>query len=209
MKKLILPLMLLLFVGALFAVESDPSAVVGYVKYDLVAGNNTVAIPMDQGFTQASQVGDAMDAVAMGYFNVSDQAWELITKSPFGWSFDFAVSPGQPLWVTVAQAGSFYSIGDLPVPEPTYSLVAGNNTIMVPLSKSNLTNASLVGDDLVAVAMGYFNVSDQAWELITKSPFGWSFDFDTSIGDPLWATMTEAGIWPGRGIPALSGKSTK
>ena len=209
MKKLILPLMLLLFVGALFAVESDPSAVVGYVKYDLVAGNNTIALPMDQGFTQASAVGDNIGATAIAYFNVTSQAWVPITKGPFGWSSNFTVSEGQALWATVPSARDFYSIGDLPVPEPTYALVAGNNTIMVPLSKSDLITASLVGNNINASAIAYFNKSSQAWVPITKGPFGWSSNFDTSIGDPLWVTTANAGTWPGRGIPAFSSKDTK
>jgi hypothetical protein len=58
MKRFILPLMILLFVGSLLAVESAPSEVVGYVKYDCVAGLNLVALPMSQGYTLSSEVGD-------------------------------------------------------------------------------------------------------------------------------------------------------
>lgn len=75
MKKFILPLMLLLFVGSMFAVESDPSEVVGYVKYDLLAGNNTLALPMNQSYAMASEVGVAIDATAVMYFDAASQEW--------------------------------------------------------------------------------------------------------------------------------------
>ena len=66
MKKLILPLLLLVAFGMLAAVESDPSAIVGYVKYPCVAGYNTIALAMEQGYTMASEVGDAIPATTVG-----------------------------------------------------------------------------------------------------------------------------------------------
>lgn len=112
MKKFILPLMLLLLVGALSAVESDPSAVVGYVKYDLLAGYNTIAVPMEQGYALASQVGDAIGATAVLHFNASTQEWEGISAFPWGgWDSDFATSIGNPLWVSTDNAGNWPSTG--------------------------------------------------------------------------------------------------
>ena len=57
MKKILLPLLLILAVGMLAAVESEPSEVVGYVKYDCLVGLNLVAMPMDDGLTLTSEVG--------------------------------------------------------------------------------------------------------------------------------------------------------
>lgn len=46
MKKFILPLLILLFVGSLFAVESAPSEVVGYFRKEIPAGGwSTLALP--------------------------------------------------------------------------------------------------------------------------------------------------------------------
>ena len=213
MKKFILPLMLLLFVGSLFAVESDPSAVVGYVKYDLVAGNNTIALPMDQPYTIASEVGDAIGATNIGYFNASSQEWTIISAFPWGgWDDDFSVSNGQALWVSVDAAGTFYSIGDLPATNASYALVAGNNMIMLPLNKSAMNLASLVGDDIGATNAGYFNASSQEWTIVSAFPWGgWDDDFATSIGNPLWISTDVAGTWPsraGRTMPTF-GKATK
>lgn len=200
MKRFILPLMILLFVGSLLAVESAPSEVVGYVKYDLVAGNNTIALAMDEPYAFASEVGDAIAATAVGQFNATTQEWELILAFPWGgWDSDFAVSNGKALWITVDDATSFYSIGDLPATDPSYSLVAGNNMIMVPLSQSALDYASLVGDEIGATTVGQFNTSTQEWELILAFPWGgWDSDFPTTIGSPLWITTDNDGTWPSR-----------
>lgn len=211
MKQIIIPLMLLLFVGSLFAVESARSQFMGYVYYDLVAGNNTIALPMNQGYALASEVGDAMGASTVGYFNKSTQLWQIIYNSPFGgWNADFAVSNGQALWVTVESPRRFHSIGYLYENAATYTLVAGNNMIMVPHNKSYLTSASLVGDSIGASAVGFFNRSTQLWQIIYTSPLGgWNSDFATSIGDPLWLSTNNAGTWPSRAIPAMSSKSKK
>jgi hypothetical protein len=211
MKKFILPLLLLLFVGSIMAVESEPSAVVGYVKYDLVAGNNTIALPMDQPYALASEVGDTIGGAAVGYFNNSTQEWEIISAFPWGgWSGDFDVTNGQALWVTVDSAGSFYSLGNMPETIPNYSLVAGNNMIMVPLNESALNLASLVGDDIGATAVGYFNNSTQEWEIISAFPWGgWSGDFDAAIGNPLWISTDTAGTWPAPAGRAIQSKGTK
>ena len=209
MKKFILPLLVLLFVGSLFAVESDPSEVVGYVKYDLVAGNNTIALPMDQPYALASEIGDAIGAAAVLYFNSATQEWESANATPFGWYGDFAVTNGQALWISVASAGSFYSLGNMPETIPTYSLVAGNNMIMLPLNESALNLASLVGDDIGVAAVLHFNSATQEWESANATPFGWYGDFDTAIGDPLWVSTDTAGTWPAPAGRAIQSKGTK
>ena len=206
MKKFILPLLVLLFVGSLFAVESDPSEVVGYVKYDLVAGDNTIALPMDQGFAWASELGDLLEAASVGYFDSATQLWTLINAFPWGgWDGDFALTNGQALWVNIGVGATFYSIGELPVSNPSYSLVAGDNMIMLPLNKSDLNFASLVGDDIGASSVGYFDSATQLWTLINAFPWGgWDSDFAASIGNPLWINTTGASVWPARASSTAS-----
>ncbi len=211
MKKFILPLLLLLFVGSIMAVESEPSAVVGYVKYDLVAGNNTIALPMDQPYALASEIGDAIGATAVLYFNTAAQEWESAYAFPWGgWDSDFAVSNGQALWISVDSAGSFYSLGNMPETIPTYSLVAGNNMIMVPLNESALNLASLVGDDIGATDVAYFNSATQLWESAYAFPWGgWDSDFAVSNGQALWVSTDTAGTWPAPAGRAIQSKGTK
>lgn len=203
MKKLILPLLLLVAFGMLAAVESDPSNVVGYVKYDLVAGLNTMAIPLEQGFTWASNVGDAIPATTVSKFIPSpSEYWESITVSPFGgWDgTDWMVYDGDPFQVAVDAAVDFYSIGDLPATIPSYNLVAGLNVLMVPLDQSALDWASEVGDAIPATTVSKFIASpSEYWESITVSPFGgWDgTDWVTAIGDPLQVAVDAATVWPG------------
>jgi len=199
MKKLIFPLLLMLAIGMLAAVESDPSNVVGYVKYPCVAGVNTIAIPMEQGFEWASDVGDNIGATSVGTWNPGTELWDTIGAFPWGgWDGDdFEVAPGAPLLVSVDDALDFYSIGALPVPA-TYALMAGVNTIMVPLNKSDLSMASEVGDDVGATSVGAWNPSSELWDTIGAFPWGgWDGDdFETTIGTPLLVSVDDAMNWP-------------
>jgi hypothetical protein len=206
MKKLILPLVLLFAIGMLAAVESDPSDVVGYVKYDMVVGNNTLALPMVEAYALASEVGNAIPGCDnVRYYNAVAQAWVAADKTPFGtWTGpegDFAVSNGMPLWINTTTAGAFFSIGDLPATLPAYTLYVGNNFIMVPLDQSALNLAGLVGDSIPGCDnVRYYNAVAQAWVAADKTPFGtWTGpegNFATAIADPLWINTTTAGTWP-------------
>jgi len=208
MKKLILPLLLLVAFSMLAPVESDPSNIVGYVKYPCVAGNNTIALPMQQGYAMASEVGDAIPSTMVGWWNPATERWVTIDAFPWGgWDGeDFAVVPGDPLLVTVETATDFYSIGDLPAPA-TYSLVAGNNTIMVPLNKSALNMASLVGDDIPSTMVGNWDPATERWVTIDAFPWGgWDgVDFATPIGTPLLVTVEAATTWPARSVAPNNG----
>ncbi|MDD3464065.1 MAG: hypothetical protein PHH07_01125 [Candidatus Cloacimonetes bacterium] len=200
MKKLILPLLLLVAFGMLAAVESNPSDVVGYVKYDLIAGNNTLALPMVQTYAMAGDVGNAITGCGtVRYFDASTQLWVAATKNFLGnWVGNFAVTNGQPLQIVTTATQSFYSIGDLPSTLPTYTLIAGNNMIMVPLDESALNMAGLVGNSISGCGtVRYFDASTQLWVSATKNFLGnWVGNFATAIGDPLQIVTTTAQTWP-------------
>jgi len=199
MKKLIFPLLLMLAIGMLAAVESDPSNVVGYVKYPCVAGVNTVALPMEQGFEWATEVGDHIGATMVGTWNPALEGWDAIEAFPWGgWDGDdFPVAPGAPLLVYVEDAMDFYSIGGLPEPA-TFALVEGNNVIMLPLNKSELAIATDLGDDIGATMIGSWNPVDEGWDTIEAFPWGgWDGDdFTTAIGDPLLVYVEGEFTWP-------------
>ena len=212
MKKLILPLLLLVAFGMLAAVESDPSNVVGYVKYDLYAAkNNNIALPMVKtptDYAMASDVGNAITgATAVRWWDASGTTalWRSCTKAGTIWpaATNFAVSNGKPLQVYTTTAGAFYSIGDLPAsPLPAYTLYAAkNNMIMVPLDKSALNMASLVGNSIPgATAVRWWDASGTTalWRSCTKAGTIWpaATNFATEIGDPLQVYTTTAGTWP-------------
>jgi hypothetical protein len=97
MKKILLPLLLILAVGLLAAVESEPSEVVGYVKYDCLEGLNLIALPMNQGFVNASEVGILLGSDAVSKFDATLQDWVSTYDDGSGnWAEDFPLSIGSP-----------------------------------------------------------------------------------------------------------------
>lgn len=209
MKKFILPLLLLLAIGMLAAVESAPSEVVGYVKYDMIVGNNIVAIPMDAGLTLASQIalsyGGTCDAVS--YFG-TDEIWYTAYTDGTDWYDDFAVQPGSCVMMYAYDATPFYSIGDLPATPAVYSLIQGNSIVAVPLNRSDLATASAVGIDIGTDTVSYFG-TDELWYSAYTDGTDWYDDFAVGIGKPLMVYSYSATTWPTRSasIQSLQGNS--
>jgi len=203
MKKFILPLLLILTVGMLAAVESEPSEVVGYVKYDCVVGLNLVALPMDQNLNLASDIGNNYSGLtdAISYWDASTQTWfSAVYYVDFDmWDPDFAVSPGSVLMVYAISPFSFYSIGNMPASNAQYTLIPGLNTLMVPLNKPNFTLASEVGIDIATVdAISEWVASSQSWyTAVYYVDFSfWDPDFPTIIGMPLMTNSLTTVTWP-------------
>jgi hypothetical protein len=196
MKKVIIPLILLLAVAFLIAVESDPSAVVGYVKYDLLAGRNMVALPMASGYTMASNLGDAIGAQSVAKWNATNQGWDQADNFGFMWVPDFAVADGNAYMVNVNAAGTYYCAGAM-ITQPNYSLVIGRNAVMVPLDRSDLSMASTFGNaigNLSAVAK--WNATNQGWDQADNFGFMWVPDFAVQIGMPLMVNSSAVATWP-------------
>lgn len=210
MKKLILPLLLLVAFGMLAAVESDPSEVVGYVKYPCVAGLNLIAFPMEQGYTMASEFADdylgSFDT--MFWWDQTNQIWQYAYDIGY-WEGDFPISSGFVMQVSAISPLNVYSIGDLPATNASYTFVAGLNTMMVPLNYSNFTMASDV-----ATAVGTFDTmfwwdnAGQVWQYAYDIGY-WEGDFPVSIGFPMQVSSMSATTWPIRGAasPTLGTRS--
>jgi len=207
MKKLIIPLLFIFAIGILAAVESEPSEVVGYVKYPCVVGNNFVAMPMNDGHTLVSEVtasynanGDVINTVNI--YDPTVQQWNGCTN--FGGNYfepDLEVGPGSVLFFTSYQALDFYSIGAMPATNAQYTIVNGNNTIMVPLNKSSLNCVSLLAMDMgpndEINAVNLWDTSAQGWNGCTN--FGGNYfepDPEISIATPLFLTSYANFIWP-------------
>jgi hypothetical protein len=162
---------------------------------------NFIALPMQQGFTMATEVGDAIPATMVGTWDPATEEWVTIDAFPWGgWDgTDYAVTTGDPLLISVDADVDFYSIGDLPAPA-TYSMVAGLNTLMVPLNKSALNMASLVGDDIPSTMVGTWDPATEEWVTIDAFPWGgWDgTDYATTIGMPLLVSVDAATTWPAR-----------
>ena len=69
---------------------------------------------------------------------------------------------------------------------------------MVPLNKSALNMAGLVGNDIPGCnKVSKYNGATQQWVPASKTPFGtWNGNFATTIGMPLLINTTTAGTWP-------------
>jgi len=205
MKKLLVLGILVLFVSAVFALESDPSDVVGYVKYGCVttAGTNlnSIAIPMDAGYVMASDLGAAYPSIDVVYaWNSGTQAWDAATNIGMMWLGDFALQDGYSYMVNATAATDVYLAGGMIV-QPNYSLVttAGTNLnyLMVPMDRSDLTMASHLGIDIGVCDVVYaWNSGTQAWDAATDIGMMWLGDFAIAIGDPLMINVTADTTWP-------------
>jgi len=201
MKKFILPLLLILTVGMLAAVESEPSAIVGYVKYDIAEGNSMIAIPMTTTYTMAGDLGTAIGATTVSYW---DNTLQMFVSAMYidwlgDWDNNFPIANGSVLMVNAPSATSFYSIGNLPNTNPTYNLAVGNNTIMIPLNRSDLNMAGLVGNTTNATTVSYW---DNILQMFVSSMYidwlgDWDNNFPTSICDPLMVNSISSGTFPG------------
>jgi len=200
MKKILIFAIMLVLIGSMVALESEPSEVVGYVKYSCVIGSNLIALPMDAGYTTSATVGDDVtDADQMAYWNADSQGWISSGKNFLGnWLSPFTVDDGMALMARVTSDSDFFVAGAMYETEPTYSIVVGSNTIMVPLSKTELTTSALVGDDMVNVdQMTYWNSDSQGWISSGKNFLGnWLSPFSTDIAMPMMTRATEAFTWP-------------
>ena len=114
MKKFILPLLLILTVGMLAAVESEPSEVVGYVKYDVAEGNSMLAIPMTTTYTMAGDLGTAIGATTVCYWDNTAQMFLSTVYIDWldEWDNNFPTSIGDPLMVNSNSTGIFPGMKD-------------------------------------------------------------------------------------------------
>jgi len=205
MKKFILPLLLILTVGMLAAVESEPSEVVGYVKYDCVTGLNFIALPMDQGYTTSSQFGMEYSGMidAINYWDSSSQTWIASIYYPAPddvWDPEFPITTGSVIMINALSPFSSYSIGSMPTQNASYNLIPGLNTIMVPLNKADLNSSSLVGIDVgILDAINYWDAVSQTWVGAVYYPAPddvWDPEFATPIGFPLMVNSLGTSTWP-------------
>jgi len=212
MKKILLPLLLILAVGMLAAVESEPSEIVGYVKYPCVVGLNHIALPMDQGLTMASDFAalypDMLDT--MNYWDAASQSWVAAVNLGY-WEGDFPVQSGSVLMINSLADFNAYSIGNMPATNATYNLSVGLNDIMIPLNRSDISMAGQVGDEIqVLDTMSYWDNTTQTWVAAVNLGY-WEGDFPVTIGFPMQVNALSEVIWPSRttSTPVMPVKQSK
>jgi hypothetical protein len=195
----------------LVAVESDPSAVVGYVRYDLVAGNNFVALPMECPWTNASELGGSFggSVTQVSYWDPVIQGFVAAADLGGFWDGDFPIATSDVLMLYSSAAVPFYSLGALPAPA-TYSLVAGNNTLMIPLNRSDIAMASQLGGELAAAYASQISKWESGIQgFVAAADLGgfWDGDFEVSIAMPLMAYGSGSTTWPSRAMQAAPASS--
>ncbi|MBW6514696.1 MAG: hypothetical protein K0B87_08075 [Candidatus Syntrophosphaera sp.] len=213
MKKLILPLLLLVAFGMLAAVESDPSEVVGYVKYNTSTGINYLALPMSFSWSNTTQFAQSFPTgtvTSVAAFDNATHLWKVINRLPTGvWTGTaWPLTNGNLVRINGAAtvAAAFYSIGDLPATMPSWTLYTGINYLSIPLNKSSLTTASLLGNNIntggVKVnSIGRYNNTTKVWQIANRLPTGvWTGTLTTvAIGDPIRVNAVVQTDWPVRG----------
>lgn len=203
MKKLVLPLLLLLGISMLLAqAVSEPSEVVGYVKYEVVAGNSMVAVPMVNGaLVQAGDIGNLVGATTVSYWDNAGQAFLAAEYVDWmgDWDNNFFLENGMALLVySDAPTANFYSVGSLPVTQPSYPIAEGNSMVMIPLNRSDLEFAGMVGDLAGATTVSYWDNAGQAFLASEYVDWmgDWDNNFQTAIGAPLMVYAPAAGVFP-------------
>ena len=212
MKKLIIPLLFIFAFSILAAVESEPSEIVGYVKYPCVVGLNHIALPMDQGLTMASDWAAGYPGLldAMSYWDAASQSW--ITAFNLGyWQGDFPIHTGSVMMIYALNPINAYSIGNMPASNATYNLLTGLNDIMIPLNRSDITMAGQVGDEMgVLDNISRWDNATQTWDSAINVGF-WLGDFPVAIGLPMQVAALSPVTWPSQSAskPVSPAKQSK
>lgn len=199
---------LFLFSTLLVAVESEPSAIVGYVAYDCEVieggGNNFIALPLDSGYDTAKDLGDAYNENinVINTWLPATQSWSSVFYDGENWvGTDFELIVGQSYMINADANFTFYSVGTLSDPIQ-YNLIEGtsgnNNFIMIPLNRPDLTISSQLGDDIGNVnSVNAWNAASQSWISNFYDGEGWvGNDFAVEIAMPLMINITQPTVWP-------------
>jgi len=204
MKRLLVIGMVLVFASSMFALESDPSEVVGYVTYGCETTDGTdlnfIALPMNSGYVMASALGDAIGACdVVNVWDPAGQGWLSASDLGFMWAGDFALNAGYSYMVNVTADTDVYIYGGM-ITQPTYNLVTTDgtdlNSIMVPVT-SIFGMASELGNDIgVCDVVNNWDATGQGWLSASDLGFMWAGDFAIEIGMPLMVNVTADVTWP-------------
>ncbi len=200
MKQILI--LFLLFPLLLIALESDPSEVVGYVKYEGgVAGYQFVANSMATGYSLASELGNAIGITncnSISIWNASSQGWLTSTYIFGSWNNDQAIVEGDVIMCGMLNPTDVYMTGELPT-LPSYSLQVGYSSVMIPLDRSDITTASQLGNEIGSSNVNSINTWDavnQIW-VTTSYIFGsWNNDQPLEIGNPILLGVSSNSTWP-------------
>ena len=184
--------------------ESEPSETVGYKRYILSPSSSTnlnlISLPFETEYVNASDLASSIpNCDAISKWDNLTQSWFTANNAGYKWLNDFTLTDGYSYMVNVLENNEFYIAGKL-ITQPIYDLQAGKNLIMLPLDRSDLDTASLLGDEIYECdTVSDWDDAGQEWSSATKNVFGsWINDFSISIGTPLMVNVTDSSDWPNR-----------
>ncbi len=185
-------------------VESNPSDVVGYIKYPCVIGDNLVAMPLVQPFVTTAEFGTqfAESINTINIWNPTSQAWDASVNYGDGfWDPELPIGTGSVLFFNTTNPLNYYSNGSLPMMNAQYQIVIGDNSVMIPLNQSTLSTTALVGfsigDGETVNTINLWNSDSQAWDASVNYGGGfWDPELDTNIGTPLFLNSATIETWP-------------
>ncbi len=148
MKRVILPLLVLFGISMLFALESEPSDVVGYIQYTVATNNyGFVALPFGTTMVDASDLATDMgtDISSISYWDNGWHQWLVGNPGVFDVYADHSYLVKN---ANVSSPVTWYIEGTVGTPA-SFDIVGGNFTqIMLPLDCSDLNLASLLAADI-------------------------------------------------------------
>lgn len=194
---------LLLFIPVfLLALESEPSEVVGYVKYECgVAGYQFIANSMATGYTLASELGDAIGTTncnSISIWNASTQTWDITVYNHQMWFDDQPIIEGAVIMCGMLNPVDVYMAGALPT-LTSYPLQFGYSSIMIPLDRSDIITASQLGNEIGLDKVNSINTWDadsQSWVTTVYNHSMWFDDQLLEIGTPILLGVISDYSWP-------------
>jgi hypothetical protein len=211
-----LVLCLFLLSVPVFALESEPSETVGYVRYECQTtasstNLNIIALPMDSDITNVTELADEIGvADQIAVWDQSNQAWDASAYIFGSWQPNTTLFPGDVILVSVTSEVDFYSAGALPDPAQ-YNLVTvpGNtnlNTIMIPLNRDDIIDVTTLATSVgVADQIAVWDHAVQTWDASAYIFGSWNPNNPLEIAYPVLISVTTDTTWPARGESPSSG----
>lgn len=174
MNKNILALSVAAAALASTASAAVSSNIVGYVKLNLQKGFNLISNPLDNTAANGNNVGTifgALDCSILRWNGTGFDSTDIVAGVGVVAGPDFALAPGEAVFVDVGAAASVITVGDALIGTQAKSISNGNNFVasIVPISGS-ATELGLTPPDGSSV--------------LTWNGTGYT-SFDT-IGDGIW-----------------------
>ncbi len=195
-KKYFLIILTLIVPLLLCAIESDPSEVVGFVKFDLgndgSSGYNVFTTPFQvtAGTNISSIYNNITNCENVSFWNPDSQMWKSYDAQP--WTPDWNVDPATAYMCHVSAGSSFYVYGK-PVQNASYTLKSGKNLIMLPFEQSDITDcAQLMNAIPGCSSVMQYDKTAQDWVEYTGSETVWN----VTTGMGYVVTVTSETVWP-------------